>query len=151
MVAVEWWVFWRDAKREGKTAGRYRGPNHECGKAASTRSTPPAVAKSFATLCSPMSRGRLATKTVRRPTPKRGIIFNMWQRQYKQRCKTTPGERLRGASSGGPVADDGSPADGVQMYKHMRQHVIGNDEAVHLQVPAFRGNASPQAWGLQNT
>lgn len=82
---------------------------------------------------------------------KRGVSwsFNMWQRQYKQRCKTTPGERLRGASTGGPVADDGSPADGVQMYKHTMQHVIGNDEAVHLQVPAFRGYVSPQASGLQ--
>ena len=84
---------------------------------------------------------------------KRGVSwsFNMWQRQYKQRCKTTPGERLRGASTGGPVADDGSPAVGVQMYKHTMQHVIGNDEAVHLQVPAFRGYVSPQASGLQNT
>ena len=35
--------------------------------------------------------------------------------------------------------------------KHMRQHVRGNHEALHLQVPAFRGYVSPQAWGLQNT
>ena len=37
--------------------------------------------------------------------------------------------------------------------KHMRPHVRvrGNHEALHLQVPAFRGYVSPQAWELQNT